>query len=208
MTPQQTAALRFRNLLGQGFDGSTIGFASQQFEFLLYPGKEAELLRRTQQDARLYTAVNCLFNEERRASDPHLLDRVPIPQPAMPGPKPLIKITRHAPKTGTGQDSRVFEGVPAALNSHANNPHPKIDPAQLDGAIQRGLAADNGGHRGGRNARPAPQVDIRDTAPVICRGFLFVRCVMPRGPKGERRVARRSPRQPAALPRPRSFQVR
>jgi hypothetical protein len=106
MTPQQTAALRFRNLLGQGFDGSTIGFASQQFEFLLYPGKEAELLRQTHQDARLYTAVNCLFND--------LLDRVPIPQPAMPGPKPLIKITRHAPKTGTGQDSRVFEDVPAA----------------------------------------------------------------------------------------------
>jgi hypothetical protein len=133
MTPQQTAAPRFRNLLGQGFDGSTIGFAPQQFEFLLYPGKEAELLRQTQQDARLYTAVNCLFNEERRASDPHLLDRVPIPQPAMPGPKPPIKITRHAPKTGNGQDSRVFEGVPAASNSHANNPHPKIDPAQLDG---------------------------------------------------------------------------
>jgi hypothetical protein len=30
---------------------------------------------------------------------------------------------------------------------------------------------------------------IRDTAPVICRGFLVVRCVMPRGPKGEKRPA-------------------
>jgi hypothetical protein len=28
-----------------------------------------------------------------------------------------------------------------------------------------------------------------DTAPVICRGFLFVRCVMPKGPKGEKRPA-------------------
>ena len=28
-----------------------------------------------------------------------------------------------------------------------------------------------------------------DTAPVICRGFLFVRCAVPRGPKGEKRPA-------------------
>jgi hypothetical protein len=28
-----------------------------------------------------------------------------------------------------------------------------------------------------------------DTAPVICRGFLFVRYVVPRGPKGEKRPA-------------------
>jgi hypothetical protein len=39
---------------------------------------------------------------------------------------------------------------------------------------------------------------IRDTAPVICRGFLFVRYVMPRGLKGERRVP--SFTAPAAVP--------
>jgi hypothetical protein len=39
---------------------------------------------------------------------------------------------------------------------------------------------------------------IRDIAPVIFRGFLFVRYVMPRGLKGERRAP--SFTAPAAVP--------
>jgi len=73
---------------------------------------------------------------------------------------------------GNGHSGTAFEGMPQTrlTSIEAKTPRQEIDPAQIDGAIQRGVADDNRGraesNRNGRAFRPAPQIITRRASDI------------------------------------------
>jgi hypothetical protein len=91
----------------------------------------------------------------------------------------------HPASIGNGHSGTAFEGMPQTRGApvEPKTPRQEIDPTQIDEAIQRGLAVDNGGRAetnsqsgardtrqwfraGGLKARPAPQVVTRRASEV------------------------------------------
>jgi hypothetical protein len=69
----------------------------------------------------------------------------------------------HPASIGNGHSGAALDDVLQTRGTPvgAKTPKQEIDPTQIEGTVQRGFAVGNGGRRGGRNTRPAPQVITR-----------------------------------------------
>jgi hypothetical protein len=132
----KTVKVRMKALAAEGLTPETFGITDFQLRRHLDPSRARELRELIKQDP---------IGRQRLAT--FLPENCPSP-------------------SGNGHARTAFEDMPAQPPISPKGHAPQVDLDRIDGAIQRGVAADNGGRRGGRNARPAPQVVTRRASDI------------------------------------------